>query len=266
MAVLSTIDVDDVLAALKRDGFVIVEGAVPREPLAEFARHLSAEYDRAAAEGRMFAGGGSISGHLNCFPGESSRFIYDALTDQGILDLVRAFEPDAVDQLSVTTNFNLPGSHPQHFHSDGLYTEAFLICNVAVVDTDVRNGAIALIPGTHRPFYKFWQYATQRKYRESKQISMRAGDVLVRVSTLWHRGMPNHTSSPRPLMSLTFGECSAAVDLSTAFDGDVQFSPNWYGTSKTAQLRERIFVRAPWTYSTFRFVRSLVGNKGYSSW
>jgi len=31
------------------------------------------------------------------------------------------------------------------------------------------------------------------------------------------------------------------------------------------QLRERTFVAAPITYSAYRFVRSLVGNKGYAA-
>ena len=56
-------------------------------------------------------------------------------------------------------NFNLPGSVAQHYHMDGLYPEEFLICNIAVVDTDLVNGAIDVLPGTNREFYKFWRYA-----------------------------------------------------------------------------------------------------------
>ena len=35
---------------------------------------------------------------------------------------------------------------------------------------------------------------------------------------------------------------------------------------RLGRLRERMFVTAPITYSAYRFVRSLYGNKGYSSW
>ena len=56
-------------------------------------------------------------------------------------------------------NFNLPGSVPQHYHMDGLYIDDFLICNIAVIDTDLVNGAIDVLPGTNREFLPFWKYA-----------------------------------------------------------------------------------------------------------
>jgi ectoine hydroxylase-related dioxygenase (phytanoyl-CoA dioxygenase family) len=267
VAALTDAEIEDAVASLRNDGYVVFRNVVDPAALEDFALHLAEEYDEARVTGELFEGGGSISGHLNCFPGERSRFIYDAVEQFGVVDIVRRWAPETVDHLRVTTNYNLPGSIVQHFHSDGLYTEAFLICNVAVVDTDLENGAIDVLPGTHRRFYKFWRYAIERKYRLSTRLPMSQGDVLVRVSTMWHRGMPNRTDVPRPMMSLTFGESSAPdVDPFMINDGRVQYAPNWYGTGRAAQLKEKTFARLPWVYSTSRFARSLVGNKGYSSW
>ena len=263
----ATSEISEACESLERDGYVVFRDVVPQAPLAEFADHLAAEYERAQSDGRLFEGGGSLSGHLNCFPGERSRFIHDAIVEHGIVEIVRRLRPELVETLRATTNYNLPGSIVQHYHSDGLYTEAFLICNVAVVDTDLENGAIDVLPGTHRRFYKFWRYAIERKYRLTTRLPMRRGDALLRVSTMWHRGMPNTTDVPRPMMSLTFGEDSAPeTDPFAINDGEVVYSPNWYGTGRLAQLKERTFVAMPWLYSTSRFARSLVGNKGYSSW
>ena len=267
MAVLSSTQIEEAAGSLTRDGYVTFRSVVDPKQLARFAQHLHDEYQQAYDDGRLFEGGGSFSGHLNCFPGERSRFIYDAIEAYGIVDLIRALRPDVVDRIRATTNYNLPRSAAQHYHSDGLYTEAFLICNVAVVDTDLTNGAIDVLPATHQRFYKFWQYAMQRKYRDSTRLCMQQGDVLLRISTMWHRGMPNHSAVPRPMMSLTFGEASAPEgDPFTVGGGRTAFSPNWYGTDRLSQIRERAFVRAPWLYSSLRFTRSLVGNKGYSSW
>ena len=83
--------------------------------------------------------------------------------------------PDIADSVRATLNFNLPGSVAQHYHMDGLYTKDFLICNIAVVDTDLVNGAIDVLPGTNREFYKFWRYAVERKYRLTTRVPARPG-------------------------------------------------------------------------------------------
>ena len=267
MAVMSDAEKARALDDLERDGYTVIPGIVPRDQLDVFAQHLADEYEKAQTSGALFEGGGTLSGHLNCFPGEGSRFVYEAVRDAGVLDIVEQHSPGLLDKMRVTTNYNLPGSVAQHYHSDGLYTEEFLICNVATVDTDLQNGAIDMLPGTHARFYKFWQYAVQRVYKKSTRLPMRQGDVLLRRSTVWHRGMPNLTSTPRPMMSLTFGEISAPDDDPFAVGGaGVVYTPNWYSTSRIGQLRERTFVKVPQLYSAYRFARSLVGNKGYSSW
>ena len=232
--------------------------------LDELNATLIDEFERAKASGELFEGGGTLSGHLNCFPGEAARFVWDDLVEHGIVDLVRQVRPDIVDSVRATLNFNLPGSVAQHYHMDGLYLKDFLICNIAVVDTDLVNGAIDVLPGTNREFYKFWRYALERKYRLTTRVPLAQGDVIVRKSTLWHRGMPNNSPTPRPMMAITFGEMEdTAGDPFLVNDGKIVFYPNWYKTSRLGQLRERTFVTAPITYSAYRFARSLYGNKGY---
>jgi hypothetical protein len=223
------------------------------------AKEVEVHYEAA----NQFKGGGSITGHLNCFPGPSARFAYDEISAYGIVEAIYATRAGASSRLRVTLNYNLPGSVSQHYHMDGLYTDDFLICNVAVVDTNLENGAIDLLPGTHRTFLPFWKYATQRAYRRSTRIEMSRGDVLLRKSNVWHRGMPNRSEVARPMLSFTFGEKGAPQG--DPFDGEMVFYPNWYTTSRAGVLRERVFVSAPWSYSAYRFVKSLRGNKGYSS-
>jgi ectoine hydroxylase-related dioxygenase (phytanoyl-CoA dioxygenase family) len=267
MRLIAVGDVDALVSALNTEGYAVVRGVVSQDRLASFHAELVGEYERARASGELFKGGGSLSGHLNCFPGEASRFIYDEIVDAGIVDVARAIDPTAAAIVRPTLNFNLPGSVTQHYHMDGVFTDAFLICNVAVVDTDTRNGAIDVLPGTNREFYKFWRYALERKYRLSTRINMQQGDVLLRMSTLWHRGMPNTSSTPRPMMSLTFGERGVTEgDPFLANDGKILFYPNWFRTDRLGRARERMFVNVPMSYSAIRFVRSLHGDRGYSSW
>lgn len=266
-AVPATVDPDAIRRGLDNDGYVVLRGLVSPLRLAELERTLVAEFERLRADGVLFRGGGSISGHLNCFPGAGSRFVLEELTLAGLVDVIGQIRPDVVDSVRATMNFNLPGSVAQHYHSDGLFTEEFLICNVAVVDTDLVNGALDVLPGTHREFYKFSRYAVRRLYRLSTRVPLRRGDVVVRRSTLWHRGMPNRSAAPRPMMAVTFGELvGQPSDPFSLNDGATYFFPNWYTTTRAGRAREQVFVRAPLVYSAYRFARSLYGNKGYSSW
>lgn len=250
------------------NGFVVLKGLISKEQLGELHTKIMAQFEQEKASGALFAGGGLMSGHLNCTPGAPSRFVYDALRDQGVIELIRALVPEATTAFYPSCNLNLPGSVAQHWHIDGVFLDNFLITNVAVVDTTLENGAIDLLPGTHKKFQRYWEFAVGRTYRGATRIPMERGDVLVRTSKLWHRGMPNNTQNARPMLAFTFGEQRGFQNVDDAFklnDGKVGFQPNWFRPSALGRLRERTFVTAPITYSAYRFVRSLFGDKGYAA-
>jgi hypothetical protein len=263
MNTLSTLELEEVSRGLTEDGYCVIPDVVSRQRLTEFNEQIIDAF----RESSRFVGGGSIIGHLNCYPGAISRFMYEEMQDHGICDAVQRVCPDLSANVRPTLNFNLPGSSVQHYHMDGVYTQEYVICNVAVVDTTLENGAIDLLPTTHREFYPFWRYSLQRKYRLTTRVTMSQGDVLLRRSTLWHRGMPNRSQEPRPMFSLTIGEQGEANEDPFLVDGGgVAFYPNWYSTGRFGMLRERVEVAVPVTRSTVRFAKSLVGNRGYSSY
>lgn len=250
--------------ALDDDGYVVIPGVVDRGVLDVFCKTIDDEYQRVNGDGQLMHGGGSFSGHLNCYPGESARAVYDQMSDSGVFEVIRAARPHVADQPRVTLNYNLPGSVAQHYHMDGMYTRDFLICNVAVIDTDLVNGAIDVLPGTHRTFLPFWKYAIGRTWRRTTRVPLQQGDVVIRRSTLWHRGMPNKSARPRQMLAVTFGEVPGdGRDPLLENGGETEFYANWFRPTRLGRLRERIFVAAPISYAAYRFVRSLDGHKGY---
>jgi hypothetical protein len=260
-----TLDIAQLKQAFAEDGYLVFRNVVSRERLATLHRRLLDEFESAKRSGRLFAGGGTISGHLNCFPGEESRFAYDTLVDRGIIDLIRELFPKATRPPNVGCNFNLPGSVAQHYHADRNFLDHFMIANVAVVDTNLENGAIDVIPGTHQKFYKFWRFALEGAARRSVRLPLQQGDVLIRTSNAWHRGMPNHTAVARPMLAFTWEDGgSVHPDPFAIENGKIAFRQNWYRPTRIGRLRERTYVAAPITYSAYRFVTSLVdGSKGY---
>lgn len=160
---------------------------------------------------------------------------------------------------NVGCNFNLPGSHTQHYHIDRPFTRDFMIANVAVVDTVIENGATELVPGTHKRFYKYTQFVLERCHRNGERVPMNRGDVLIRSSNVWHRGMTNQTSTPRPMLAMTWEDGgSNEPDPFSANGGKVRFLPNWFKPTRVGRIREQLFVKVPITYSALRFTRSLL--------
>lgn len=261
---LSAAEKAELKRSFETDGYFVVRNVVSPQRLAELQQNIVAAFEEAKQTGGLFSGGGLMSGHLNCFPGAGSRFVYDALVAHGIVDLIREVEPKATRLPNIGCNFNLPGSTTQHYHPDRDFTKAFMIANVAVVDTVIANGAIEIAPGTHRKFYKYWRFALERPHRNSLRLEMKQGDVLVRTSNVWHRGMPNRTQVARPMLAITWEDGGSVHDDPFQMeDGKITFRPNWFRPTRLGRIRERVFVTVPASYSAYRFVASLVGNKGY---
>jgi hypothetical protein len=76
--------------------------------------------------------------------------------------------------------------------------------------------------------------------------------------------MPNLSSVPRPMVAFTFGEKGVEEGQGFGEKGaGIRFDPNWFKPTRLGRLRERTFVTAPITYAAYRFVTSLLDNKGY---
>ncbi len=240
----------------EREGCLIFDGVVAREPLAALTDEIRAAWTQEVSNGAMFAGGGNLSGHLNCFPGEASRFVYQALKARGIFEIARALSATPLGQPNVGCNLNLPGSSAQNEHVDGYAATPFLVVNVATVDTDLVNGAMEIIPESHRRTMKYWEAALLRQTR--RRVPMKQGDALLRTSTLWHRGMPNRSALPRPMLAFTWEEGgSRLADPYSACDGRITFLPNRYKTDWKGRMMEKALVVAPRLGVAIRAARSL---------
>jgi ectoine hydroxylase-related dioxygenase (phytanoyl-CoA dioxygenase family) len=258
----SRAEVEKLSASFAEQGYLVFRDLVSKDKLAELSAKVFEAYEQQKRSGALFFGGGTMAGHLNCYPGQHCRFAYEALEEQGIVELVHAILPKAAaGPLRPALNFNLPKSVAQNYHIDGYFHDAFMILNIAVVDTDVINGAIELSPGSHKRPYKYWQFAVAPL--RGTRIVMKRGDVLLRPSNLWHRGMPNRSSVPRPMLGFTMGEKGKTYDDPFRVDGGgITFSPNRFRTDWVGRIRERSYVAVPFAHHAARFVMSLVANKG----
>jgi ectoine hydroxylase-related dioxygenase (phytanoyl-CoA dioxygenase family) len=157
---------------------------------------------------------------------------------------------------NIGCNLNLPNSSAQNVHADGGAASPFLIVNVVPIDTDLKNGAMEVTPGTHLREYKYWQYVLSGK--PAMRVCMSAGDVIVRSSMLWHRGMPNKSNAIRPMLAFTWENGgSDLTDPYTAHGGKITLLTNRYAQTVSGRLSERAFASLPALGKGYLFVRSV---------
>jgi len=106
----------------------------------------------------------------------------------------------------------LKGSDYMTWHGDivredlskygGVKRTTQLKLQIPLVDMTEENGAIEMIPGSHRMHYVEGDEAIRKLENcYGVRIRMRRGDVFLRDGDLIHRGTPNRTDAPRPLYS-----------------------------------------------------------------
>jgi hypothetical protein len=254
---LTPSQIQQLTLAYETEGYVILPGVVAKSLLAQVNSTLLDEFARAERTGDLFEGGGMFHGHLNCFPGAQSRGVYEALREAGVLDLVRTLSPQAVREPNVGCNMNLTGSYAQNYHIDGYASTPFIVVNVAPVDTTLLNGAMEVSPGTHRRSYRYWEFVLANVPGLRVQLSQ--GDVLIRTSSLWHRGMPNKSKTIRPMLAFSWEDGGSTLpDPYSLYGGEVRFLPNRYASDLAGRIREQAFARLPSVANGYRFARSLL--------
>jgi hypothetical protein len=180
------------LAALERDGYVVIDGLLSTQACEEIA---------AAVDPLL----GPVG--RNAFEGLHTQRAYSLLTKTRACDgLVEHPRVLALLDRLLMPNYLLsqlqairirPESGPQFLHfDDGMYPvprprAALSAATIwAITDFTADNGATVVIPGSHR-----WDDSRQPT-DEDEQVSvvMPAGSVVFFVGTLWHGGGANHTA------------------------------------------------------------------------
>lgn len=153
--------------------------------------------------------------HFLPMPFEPACFAPDFFFDREVLHIARAVMDDRVVADQWGCDVALRGSGYQALHVDyqhPLFAELpdlslppyMLVVSFGLVRVTPENGPIEIAPGTHR----MPRHVALRAV-ESGEIGMRAvpletGDVLIRHPWALHRGTPNITDTPRPLVSVRY--------------------------------------------------------------
>ena len=91
---------------------------------------------------------------------------------------------------------------PEHPHLDLPFY--MLVVSFGLVDIGLENGPIEIAPGTHRMPRDEAMDAIEMRKIELEPVLLDIGDVLIRHPWALHRGSPNRSDQPRPLLTIRY--------------------------------------------------------------
>jgi hypothetical protein len=225
-----------------RDGYLHLASAVPPRVCADLAADLDAAYALAKRAGQLPDQPGIAAGNLAIEAGAAGAPLIAALEAAGIPQLVRELAGAPLTARGISGNLNLPGSRVQDFHMDSARAAAFVIVNVMLVDCGPENGSVELVEASHAAPLAYHQLHREPWLARRRQLVARQGDVLIRPSTLWHRGTTNPSATPRAMAALIFQPGSGEGLAPT--DGPIRFYGNrYYG--RFARAKEALAMHLP---------------------
>jgi ectoine hydroxylase-related dioxygenase (phytanoyl-CoA dioxygenase family) len=181
------------LAALERDGFVVLEDLIDRERCAQIRAEAARLTDKTGAN--------AFEGHKTqrvYAPLSKTRAIDDLIDHPRVLALLDAILlPNYLLSQAQLINI-LPGEAAQMLHHDDAFYRlprpwkavhaAFI---AAIDDFTEQNGATLVVPGSH-------QWSDRLPTREqSVPCVMRAGSAVFFLGSLWHGGGANRSDQAR---------------------------------------------------------------------
>jgi hypothetical protein len=199
-------------AAFTRDGFVRLDQHLDPALLAcwqiAFAPLLARQLELSDGE----ANRGSARYYVT-LPFELPFTDPTVYADPDIVDLCKLLVGDDLWMCQLATDTPLLGSVHQDVHRDalplfpevGYETPSFqLAVNFPLVDVTAANGPTEIAPGTHAAPKEVGLERLRRGEIALEPLLMRVGDVLVRDVRGLHRGTPNATGTPRPMVVIGY--------------------------------------------------------------
>ena len=133
--------------------------------------------------------------------------------DEDILALVELLVGKDAVMCQLATDTPLLGSEYQDVHRDAppLFPETDretppfqLAVNFPLVDVTLENGPIEIALGTHMMSKAEGLHLIESGEVKLEPVTMRLGDVMIRDVRGLHRGTPNHTQTPRPMVVIGY--------------------------------------------------------------
>lgn len=201
---------------VRHNGYVLLEGVLPRDFIADLRAAFAPLLEAHVAEvGPGFRDKLNGVNHYNVYlpfatPFKDERVIANSLA----LPIIKALVGEECVCHYFASNTAFPGSTYQDVHADisPLFPETMpvlppysVVLNIPLVEFREDNAPLEVWPGgTHHHVATASQIPMLAATMHSKRVLMPAGSLLIRDSRMWHRGTPHRSNEPRPNLALVY--------------------------------------------------------------
>lgn len=210
----------EAIAALDRDGIVVLENAVDLDHLALIREKVLADIELLL--NRPDKPFNWNPGNLQQDPPPFPPYLFrDVLVNDSVIAVTKGLLGPGLKSAFYSGNTALPSPHRQPVHADSgqlwpnlkiAHPPYALVINVPLVEMRPENGVTEMWPGTHADTSVILQTGdikvspealeAQREIEPPVQPIVKLGSVVIRDIRMWHAGMPNYTENPRPMMAM----------------------------------------------------------------
>lgn len=238
-AALSSVHLDQAVAAIRDDGYVVLEDVIAPDHLDQLRERMDQDAQQ-MIDARQWGGAGGVPGHLQQGPPPFAPFVFsDIVANPFVIQVSQALLGDSFFNCLYNGNTNCPGSgtQPLHRDTDHLWPDlpvahpaARLVVNISPHDVSEENGGVELWPGTHLDpsvgsLVNAETEAARRAVVPPTRGTARKGSVLIRDMRLWHRGVPNSSDRPRHMIAMvhSIGWLDRGTPLTYSRDSESAF-------------------------------------------
>ncbi len=197
---------------VKRDGFCVLSGQFPADKLIEW-REKFAPLLQAHIESQGQIENRGANRYYVTLPFENTFADETIFADADVLAIVENLVGADFMMCQLATDTPLLGSDYQEIHRDApplfpeseAETPAFqLAVNFPLVDVTTENGAFEVVRETHCLAKEKGLKMLETGAAKIEAVEMKLGDVMIRDVRGLHRGTPNKTVEPRPMVVIGY--------------------------------------------------------------
>lgn len=197
--------VAEVIAVLREEGGVIVEGLLGSDVLDRFNAEIDPLLTQVRPDRKFLNPAldwffGTRTRHITAVASKSRTFVSDVLTHATLLGVSDAILGPSCARYQLNLAHILdrgPGAEQQYIHRDELvwvhvprpHPELQVASVIALVDFTAENGATRVVPGSHR-----WHWERMPEPHEFAIAAMPAGSAVIYLGSTLHGGGPNTTA------------------------------------------------------------------------